>query len=501
LTLVASLTVILVSVLLLHGSIVLSQVGHSGKVVLSLQMAHPGGEFAPGAVGLSIEAKELATADLSATNRPLVEMMRLLGPGVLRIGGNSLDYSWWTDADEPNPAWAKSTVVPADLVRLRTLLKATGWRTILGVDLGHFEPTRAANEAQVAAQILGSRVLGFEIGNEPSDYERPHIDLRSNSYNASNYLGELASYVSAMRATVPTISFYGPDLGSLDSEGWLWPVASDPSSPFSSIDIHYYPTHYSISRGACERTRVPTASELLSPELREREDAALQVMTKAGELAHRNIRISETNDTSSCDLPGGPETSPVFASALWALDWALRAASAGVVGINFHGYFGLCKPESFAPICEQKGDTASQGQPTARPEYYGLLAARQLEGGRFVPTQLGSSTQPPNLTSWATVSPRGMLRIAIENFATGGSGESVSIAVPGYSGTYETLAGPSIEATKGVTFGGASVTRTGHLHPKATKLLCRSRFCRVVIRPSSVVIVTLERTPSERSEN
>lgn len=158
----------LVSAFLLHGSTGLSQVGHAGKIVLTLQRNHPGKEFAPGTIGLSVEARELATSDLSARDRPLVDMMRQLGPGVLRIGGNSLDSSWWTSANEPAPAWAKSVVVPTDVVRLRTLLKATGWRTILGVDLGHFDPTRAANEAQVAEGILGSGILGFEIGNEPT---------------------------------------------------------------------------------------------------------------------------------------------------------------------------------------------------------------------------------------------------------------------------------------------------------------------------------------------
>jgi hypothetical protein len=491
-TLVLLLVAALVSILLLHGSTGLSQVDHPGKVVLTLERNHPGGEFAPGTIGLSIEARELATADLSAHDKPLVEMMRLLGPGVLRIGGNSLDDSWWTSDGEPPPAWAKSVIAPTDLVRLRALLEATGWRTILGVDLGHFDPTRAANEAQVAEHILGSRVLGFEIGNEPSDYEHPHIGLRSNSYSANNYLEELASYISAMRTSVPTISFYGPDLGSLTSESWLRPVASGAGSSFASIDVHYYPTHYSVSKGACEGTPMPMASELLSPEVRENENTELQVMIKAGELAHRNIRISETNDTSSCDLPGGPATSPVFASALWSLDWALRAASAGIVGLNFHGYLGRCKPESFAPICEPEDARTVLERVAARPEYYGLLAARQLEGGRFVPTRLSSSNPTPNLTAWATVAPRGTIRIAIENFSTEGAAQPVSIPISGYAATDETLAGPSIQARTGVTFGGVEVTATGHWRPRPTALSCTSRSCRVLVRPASAMIFTLK---------
>src|SRR5665213_297506 len=320
------------------------------QVILTVDPTHPGAEFALGAVGLSIEGRELSTHDLSDTHRSLVALMGPLGPGVLRIGGNSSDYAWWTSDGEQAPAWATSVVTPVDLARLRALLQATGWRVILGVDFGHFDPARAADEAREAERILGSRLLGIEIGNEPNDYGLPLVGLRPSSYSASDYLRELALYTEAIRAVVPEMRLYGPDLGSLASQTWMSPIVSNASLPFAAITLHYYPTTYSFAKGACKGTSVPTARELLSPEVRERENAALQIMVGAGDAAHRETVISETNDTSSCDAPGGPKTSPVFASALWSLDWALRAGSAGAGGVNFHGYLGLCRPEAFTPI-------------------------------------------------------------------------------------------------------------------------------------------------------
>jgi hypothetical protein len=461
--------------------------------VLIVERRHPRRVFAPGAVGLSIEAKELATEDLSTGHTPLVPFMRLLGPGVLRIGGVSLDSSWWTSSDEPAPTWATSVVAPVDLSRLRDLLAATGWRAILGVNLGHFEPARAASEAQVAEQILGSHLLGFEIGNEPNDYATSQVGLRPGTYNAGNYLEELAAYSAAMQAAVPRTRLYGPDLGRLSLQTWLAPIASAKSAPFVSIDVHYYPTHYSIPSATCKGTPLPTAVELLSPGVREQENAVLQTLVAAGQLAHRETRLSETNDTSSCDLPGGPATSPVFASALWSLDWALRAASAGVAGLNFHGDLGYCKPEAFAPICEPRSPQAAPGQVVAHPEYYGMLAARQLEGGRFVPTRLISSDPLPNLTTWATVGPAGTIRIAIDNLATEGLAQSVSIPLSGsgYAATYEELAGPSLEATSGVTLGGVGLTATGQWRPRSTKLSRMGHSFRVRVHPASAVIVTL----------
>jgi hypothetical protein len=465
------------------------------QVILTVEPKRPGREFALGAVGLSLETKELATKDISASHRSLVALMRLLGPGVLRIGGNSLDYSWWTSDAEQPPEWATSVVTPADLARLRGLLEATGWRVVLGVDLGHFDPARAANEARFAQHILGPRLLGFEIGNEPNDYGVSLLKLRPSSYSASNYLEELAAYSVAMRAAVPGMSLYGPDLGSHASQAWLSPIISDQNAPFAAITVHYYPTTYSFPKGACMGTPVPTAAELLSPEVRESENTALRTIVEAGEQAHREARISETNDTSSCDASGGPATSPVFASALWSLDWVLRATSAGVTGLNFHGDVGRCLPEAFTPICAPGYRAEAHGQVVARPEYYGLLAARQLEGGRFVPARLSSPSPLPNLTTWATVTPRGAVRIAIDNLATEGPAQPVAIPNSGYVASYEELAGSSIQATAGVTLGGVSVASAGKWRPKRERLSYASHSFRVVVRPASAIIITLSPSP------
>jgi hypothetical protein len=458
--------------------------------LLEIDTKHIRNELGRGAIGLSIEAKELATQDLSAGRGSLVALMRLLGPGVLRIGGSSLDSSWWTAGAESPPAWATSVVTPQDLTRLRDLLVATGWRAILGVDLGHSDSARAANEVRAATTILGKTVIGFEIGNEPSNYSTSVVGLRKGPYSANDYLNEIYAYEVAMRAAVPTVRFYGPDVVLSQAQSWLQSVASNWGAYFNTINFHFYPTKYSYAKGACKETPMPTAGELLSPTVREGEDAALQTMLQAGELAQRPIRLSETNNTASCDLPGGPATSPVYASALWALDWSLRAASAGVVGLNFHGYLGRCRPESFAPMCEPSSLPAASGRVAARPEYYGLLAARQLEGGRFVQTRVISSRGLPNLTAWATVSHAGTLKIAIENVTSQGLAQPVSIPVSGYRGTYERLAGPSIEAKGGVTFGGAAVTE-GRWRPRPTRLSCTGGSCRVTVRPASATIITL----------
>ena len=468
-----------------------------GPITLTVASNHPDKSFSPGAIGLSVELDELETGDLNLRRTSLVGLMRLLGPGVLRLGGNSLEYAWWTSAGEAPPAWATSVIDPAELIALRKLLAATGWRVILGVDLGHFNATRAADEASVARHILGSHLLGFEIGNEPNFYGSPQVHLRPSSYGVGNYLQEVTAYAVAMRAAAPGIRLYGPDLSS---EGWLHTVASVKGSSFSQITQHYYPTVYSVQRGTCEGTSMPTALQLLSPQTRDRENTTLKLLVEAGETAGRETRISETNTTASCDTDGGPNTSPVFASALWALDWALRASSAGVSGLDFHGYFGRCGPDTFSPICAPGRSAEERGLVIARPEYYGLLAARQLEGGRFVPVQVNRKSALESLTVYATHHPDGSVTLAVDNLSSSNP-SSLLLKMPGYDrASYEGLDAPSIDSTHGVTFDDTTIDPSDIVLPTAKRLPRMSGGAfRLLVKPASAVIVTLHRKTSTRA--
>jgi hypothetical protein len=460
--------------------------------ILTVAPTQPGKQFSLGAVGLSIETEELATRDrdLSTNHNSLIALMRLLGPGVLRVGGNSLDYSWWTSNHEPPPAWATRVITPAALVSLREFLKATDWRAILGVDFGHFNPARAADEARMAQRILGSRLLGVEIGNEPHGYSAPSINLRGDAYSVNAYLKEVSAYSAAIHATSPTIPLYGPDLSALS---WITAIASAPRMPFAVLTGHYYPTQYNLPSAVCNATAVPSALDLLSPQVRQEENTWLEMLVTAGQLAHRPIRISETNTTASCDLGGGPDTGPVFASALWSLDWILRSASAGVTGLNFHGYFGLCAPSSYSPICAPSNVAEARGQVTARPEFYGLLAARQLEGGRFVPVAIEGQSASGDLTAYATVHPHNVITLAIENFSTDGSASTI-LKVRGYKkATSESLVAPSTSAASHVTFGHAAFNTVGMLRPKSTKVPGSDGGFPLELAPSSAMIVTLQR--------
>lgn len=361
---------------------------------------------------------------------------------------------------------------------LHGLLLATGWRVILGVDLGHFEPVRAADEARWARKILGAGLLGIEIGNEPNSYGSKKDNLRPSSYDVGEYLREAEAYRQALSDATPGVAVDGP---ALSETRWL-PQIGAAAHIFTEITQHYYPIN------TCpDATPATAVEELLSPEVRQRENEALQTLATVGNLAGRPTRIGETNSDSCSSLVARP----TFANALWSLDWALRAANSGVQGMNFHERLHSCSYLE-SPICASGDEAAANaGDVSARPEYYGLLAARQLEGGRFVHTRLTASSPLPDLTTWATLAPNGVIKIAIDNFVTVGPAQPLLISANGYTATGATLVGSSVEASGGIAFGGTAVTGGGRWRHKPARLLDTRGAVRVVVRPASAVIVTL----------
>lgn len=466
----------------------------AATATLVLDTKHPGYMFEHGALGLSVDANELQTGHLSARDHKLVRLMRMLGSSVLRIGGTSVDVSWWTSRGEPAPAWATNTVTPASLRVLRGLIRATGWRVLLGVDLGHPDPVRAANEADAAQQILGPSLLGIEIGNEANDYglANGNVMLRSSTYNVTDYLQEAQTYSNTIRSSAPGIAIFGP---SFSQTRWLAKMGTS-ASLFATITQHYYPSNACPDNSSPNSALPPTGTELLSAEERDAENEILAALAQVRTATKHQTLIDETG-TGPCH--GDSAASQSFASALWAMDWSLRATSSGVVGLNFHGHFGVCGLDNQSPVCVPTATATAKMRVAPEPEYYGLLAASRLEGGRFIQTRLRTSASPLDLTTWATITSSGKITIAIDNFATDGPSESVLIpAGARHLVIEERLAASSVAAKTGVSLGGTHVTPAGRWRPSPTRLNTRGRSARVVVSPGSAVIVTLRKARARR---
>jgi len=205
-------------------------------------------------LGLSFEAGNLPSIAGYADSGDLVNLLRSLGQGIMRFGGGSSDKTTAWLQEGATPPWAQTTIVPQDLAGLAGLARATGWRVLLTVNFGHYEPVAAAQEAGAAQAALGASLAGIAIGNEPDRYVKDK--LRASPWPFADYLTEAGAYRAAIAAAAPGVPIVGPDSSS---GGSLVPWVTDLATAVhpALLTDHYYPLT------KCQRYR-PKPSDLES---------------------------------------------------------------------------------------------------------------------------------------------------------------------------------------------------------------------------------------------
>jgi hypothetical protein len=153
-------------------------------------------------LGLSFEAAAIKKLAHDGRRGNLVELLRSLGPGMLRFGGVTADeHVAWTDAETPRPGWAVSTIGPSDMSALGVLARRSGWQVLLTVGLAHYEPQTAAREVAAAHRALGPYLAAVEIGNEPNAYG--NHGFRELPWIAQGYEEEVSDYREAIGTLGP----------------------------------------------------------------------------------------------------------------------------------------------------------------------------------------------------------------------------------------------------------------------------------------------------------
>lgn len=441
--------------------------------------------------GFSIEQMTLENPSIySAKNDGLVAIHRRVSTtGVLRIGGNSSEFCWWrptSSATPPPPSsrgfgrpdnWmpqAFHAITPAAIKNLRDFLDATGWTCIYGLNFGNGSPDANAAHADFVAKTLGPRLRYFQIGNEPDFYGGANNMLRAPGWNFDSYLSEWIATATAVIERVPSARFGGPDVGS--TPDWIVkfgrrarPVLGERLVELSG---HYYAKG---PPGAADAT----IEGLLKPDLRVR-DRMAQIMPVA-RAERLGFRMSEGN---SCFSGGKAGLSNAFASALWGMDYMLQMASLGCSGINLHGGGGSEISHSLGdhlPGARNQRDidiaklgsfySPFQGNPKvgyeARPLLYAVMAVQAFSETQMVDVDFDPGKA--NATAFAAEAPDGW-RVALVN-KDAERDVTVRVQVPPATrsvGLWR-LSASSLDATEGVTLGGAAVApRTSDWTPEVT---------------------------------
>jgi hypothetical protein len=441
----------------------------AASVRLTLRADRLGNKIGDDFTGLSYESAQLGNPQFfSGDNNELAEFIRQLGKsGVLRIGGNTSEFCYWTPnpakkanaadsdamraADKANPiaytlaagadtghkATVPVNITPVAIHNLREFLELSGWKLIYGLNMGTGTAEDAADEAAYVMNAVGEKLIAFQLCNEPDLFFRNGI--RKADYNFAQFAAEWRRFYHAIRARVPNAPFAGPDTAS--NNQWLMPFAKQFKQEAALLSHHYYaegpPTDPSM-----------TIERLLKPN--PRLDAEFEEMKQAMAESGLPFRLVETN---SCYQGGKAGVSDTFASALWSADLMYQLASAGGMGINFHGGgYGW-----YTPIAGTREDGF-----VARPIYYGMLLFAQAGAGQMVESKIEGGEQAPLLTAYAIRGDTSVMKAAVFNKNLD---RSVRLSIdPGQNARGASvlrLHAPRVDDATDVTFGGSPVGASG----------------------------------------
>nr|WP_231707558.1 hypothetical protein [Arthrobacter sp. zg-Y919] len=352
-------------------------------LTLNVAAETTGTSLPAGLIGLSLEATDLADPALSGDNPEMVQSLSGLGQPLLRFGGNAVDRRFfWTSTGEAIPGNLKGdiahpvrAVTPADLERVKTLLDAVDATINLTVDLGNYDPDRAADMTFHAARIFGDRLVGITVGNEPNGYASN--GLRDSDWDVEDYLGELKAYADAMYQAAPEVRIVGP---GVYSESWWEPFAQVDLPQQKVLSFHHYPL--SSCDGANDPSGEPILANLMSQNIHDRADHYRGEGLKPARAAGLETWITETG-VSAC--PGSNETTKTHASALWAADYAISAAKLGVSRLSFHSSLLTCKGgPPMSAICTGGEYLQPNGAVDERANFFGLSMIAELQPGDFL---------------------------------------------------------------------------------------------------------------------
>lgn len=393
--------------------------------------------------GLSYEKGHLASGLFTAADTSLVAFFTRLGPGLLRLGGNSVDRVHWSpDATAAGP----DVVSRGALDALAGFLRATGWQVLYGINLASNTPERAAAEAADAAAVLGPSLYGFEIGNECDLYR--YNGLRPSSYRYEDFLAEWRDYRRAIVERHPDAPMTGP-ASSFDIAAYTLPFARDEGASLKLLTHHYYRADGLDAGSDVELMLSP--DHALAGQLPQLVEGARAARIAAG------VRIAEAN---SFYHEGSPGVSDSYGAALWTLGFLFENALAGCSGVNLHGG-GLTK--SYTPLADD-----GQRVIAVRPEFYGLYLFSQAARGRLVRT--ASAPDLARFSAYAVLWDDGSTALVLVN--THPVRAVLAAVDPGTACSrieLTELNGPALTQNEGVTLNGSPIDRDGQWHPAAAR--------------------------------
>ena len=168
-----------------------------------------------------------------------------------------------------------------------------------------------------------------------------------------------------------------------------------------------------------------------------------------------------------------------MAGALWALDYLYTLAYNGCSGVNMEtGVNQLGFISSYSPIGED-----AQGHSIARPEYYGLLAFNFAHGQML---EVSVDTNSPMIKAYATTPADRTLQLTLIN--KGKTASVLHVETGGVSNSpakATRLLAPGVDASTGITLGGAEVSAAGLWKPMKSQTVPLQKGKMIIEMPAA----------------
>jgi len=412
---------VLTSVTVFGGVSAFAASPHANTPVTVSVSATNGSQVGTGFAGFSYEKNQVGADVFNSSDTNLVNLFRLLGPNVLRIGGNEVDRVNWN----PNGAGGSALeIAPSDVTKLAGFIRATGWKVIYGIDLKLNTTANAASEALFASQALGSGLVAFEIGNEPDFYD-----------TQAQYEASYSSYVSAIKAKVPGATFDGPGQGK--GQSWVNTFgAHEKTRSLSILTSHIY-----VDSAANATISAMLASNNPGGKL---QTAEATMNTGRANNGLPQWRMSETNSFFNGGTTG---VSDVEAASLWSLDYLSGVAAHNGAGLNFHGG----STSKYTPI------VFNGTQPTSvQGVYYGQLLWVLAGTGAYHSASVSGGS---SITAWGIGK-----NVFVNNKSTSALTVTITLNASATTAHEYVLTAPAL-TSKSVTVAGSSVSVSGAFNP------------------------------------
>ena len=175
----------------------------SAPPVITISPTTTGTSLTQASRGLSFEASDLALPGF--TGGDLAAYLDTISPSsVMRIGGNTVDETFWTSTGEAAPSWAIAHDHPGGPDGAGRAGQGQRLEGDPGRQPQAVRPGGGRNEASTRRRRSARSLQAIEIGNEPNLYSQYESD-------PSQYLTDFAAYVSAIEQAAPGVPIEGTD--------------------------------------------------------------------------------------------------------------------------------------------------------------------------------------------------------------------------------------------------------------------------------------------------